>query len=119
RRRAAAARGVLRPRRPGVVGRAGPGCERQGPPAGRGAGRVHQTDRQHPGPAGWRSRMRSRYVLPARLLAPGPGWTARADVVVVGSGIAGLTVALAARESGHTVLLVTKALMEAGSTRWA
>ena len=29
-----------------------------------------------------------------RLIAADPGWTARADVVVVGSGIAGLTAAL-------------------------
>ena len=33
-------------------------------------------------------------AIPRRLLAPEPGWTADADVVVVGSGIAGLTVAL-------------------------
>ncbi len=56
--------------------------------------------------------------LPRRLAAAPPGWEARADVVVVGSGIAGLTAALHARRSG-TVLLVTKALLEAGSTRWA
>jgi L-aspartate oxidase len=42
-----------------------------------------------------------------------------ADVVVVGSGIAGLTVALQASASGHRVLLVTKARLESGSTRWA
>jgi L-aspartate oxidase len=57
--------------------------------------------------------------LPARLLAPEPGWTTTADVVVVGSGIAGLTVALTARARGLQVLLVTKALLESGSTRWA
>ena len=28
-----------------------------------------------------------------KLLAPEPGWTATADVIVVGSGIAGLTTA--------------------------
>jgi L-aspartate oxidase len=56
--------------------------------------------------------------LPRRLAAPPAGWTATADVVVVGSGIAGLTAALHARRSG-TVMLVTKALLEAGSTRWA
>jgi L-aspartate oxidase len=38
--------------------------------------------------------------------------------VVVGSGIAGLTAALHARAAGR-VLLVTKALLDAGSTRWA
>jgi L-aspartate oxidase len=61
----------------------------------------------------------SRYALPARLLAPDPGWTTSADVVVVGSGIAGLTVSLGARAAGCTVLLVTKALLETGSTWWA
>ncbi len=44
----------------------------------------------------------------SRLLAPAPGWTTYADTVVVGSGIAGLTAALAARHAG-SVLLVTKA----------
>ena len=32
--------------------------------------------------------------LPQRLLAPAPGWIVETDVVVVGSGIAGLTTAL-------------------------
>src|SRR5215469_12743061 len=54
----------------------------------------------------------------SRLLAPEPGWTAYADTVVVGSGIAGLTAALAARHAG-SVLLVTKAQRSDGSTRWA
>ncbi len=57
-------------------------------------------------------------AIASRLAAPAPGWTVRADVVVAGSGVAGLTAALAARRAGR-VLLVTKALMEAGSTRWA
>jgi L-aspartate oxidase len=54
-----------------------------------------------------------------RLLAADPGWTARADVVIVGSGVAGLTAALHARRAGRTVLLVTKGRVEEGSTRWA
>jgi L-aspartate oxidase len=54
----------------------------------------------------------------SRLLAPEPGWTAYADTVVVGSGVAGLTAALAARHAG-SVLLVTKAQLADGSTRWA
>jgi L-aspartate oxidase len=58
-------------------------------------------------------------LLPRRLTAPEPGWQVRADVVVVGSGIAGLTGALRARRLGRTVLLVTKATVDAGSTRWA
>ena len=58
-------------------------------------------------------------MIPAsRLLAPEPGWTTTADVVVVGSGVAGLTVALHAARSG-SVLLVTKVLVDDGSTRWA
>jgi L-aspartate oxidase len=56
--------------------------------------------------------------LTGRLAAPDPGWTATADIVVVGSGIAGLTTALKARQAGR-VLLVTKTELDAGSTRWA
>ena len=57
-----------------------------------------------------------------RLLAPEPGWSTSADVVVVGSGVAGLTAALHAAEAvgpQGTVLLVTKVLVDDGSTRWA
>ncbi|MEX2292105.1 MAG: L-aspartate oxidase [Mycobacteriales bacterium] len=53
-----------------------------------------------------------------RLLAPEAGWTTTADVVVVGSGVAGLTAALHATRAG-SVLLVTKVLVGDGSTRWA
>lgn len=54
-----------------------------------------------------------------KLLAPKPGWTAKADVIVVGSGIAGLTTALQARTYGLSVLIVTKSKVDEGSTRWA
>ena len=58
--------------------------------------------------------------LPRRLAAPDPGWTIDTDVVVVGSGIAGLTTALnVARNSTLRVLLVTKDVLSTGSTRWA
>ena len=57
--------------------------------------------------------------LPTRLAAPSPGWTIETDVVVVGSGVAGLTTALHARAAGYRVLLVTKANVDEGSTRWA
>jgi L-aspartate oxidase len=56
--------------------------------------------------------------LARRLLTPEPGWTTQADVIVVGSGIAGLTTALEARRAG-TVLLVTKTTLQEGSTFWA
>ena len=58
-------------------------------------------------------------TLARRLVAAEPGWTAQADVIVVGSGIAGLTAALRARDQGRTVLIVTKAQVNEGSTRWA
>ncbi len=54
-----------------------------------------------------------------RLSAPEPGWTVEADVVVVGSGVAGLTAALRLREQVDRVLLVTKSALESGSTLWA
>src|ERR1043165_497570 len=57
--------------------------------------------------------------LPGRLTAPAPGWTTRADVVVIGSGIAGLTAALRLRKHVGKVLLVTKDVLSAGSTQWA
>ncbi len=60
-------------------------------------------------------------VLPCRLGAPRPGWSLAADIVVIGSGIAGLTAVLRARRElpAARVLLVTKASLDAGSTRWA
>src|ERR687892_1127669 len=63
--------------------------------------------------------MRER--LPGRLSAPEPGWTTRADVVVIGSGIAGLTAALRihAAERSLKLLVVTKDVLNAGSTQWA
>ncbi len=57
--------------------------------------------------------------IPARLTAPDPGWVTSADVIVVGSGIAGLTAALRLRQRVDRVLLVTKTVLPAGSTGWA
>ena len=57
-------------------------------------------------------------AVPQRLSAPEAGWTDTVDVVVIGSGIAGLTAALKARELG-SVLVVTKDVVASGSTQWA
>lgn len=57
--------------------------------------------------------------LARSLAAPAPGWTATADAVVVGSGIAGLTAALHLRGRVDRVLLVTKDALSSGSTVWA
>ncbi|MGI9005952.1 MAG: L-aspartate oxidase [Streptosporangiaceae bacterium] len=60
-------------------------------------------------------------MIAGRLLAPAPGWVRRADVVVVGSGVAGVTAALSAHRArpDRNILLVTKSLLDDGSTRWA
>ncbi|MFD5398671.1 L-aspartate oxidase [Streptomyces sp. NPDC127097] len=54
-----------------------------------------------------------------RLTAPAPGWSIAADVVVVGSGVAGLTAALRCAAAGRRTVVVTKARLDDGSTRWA
>ncbi|MFJ8000261.1 L-aspartate oxidase [Streptomyces sp. NPDC096310] len=54
-----------------------------------------------------------------RLTAPTPGWALDADVVVVGSGVAGLTTALRCTAAGLRTVVVTKARLDDGSTRWA
>ena len=61
----------------------------------------------------------SGITIPRRLRAAAPGWTATADVIVVGSGIAGLTTALRLRRRVARVLLVTKTVLDEGSTAWA
>ncbi|WP_170184771.1 L-aspartate oxidase [Streptomyces sedi] len=67
--------------------------------------------------------MSARTPLPAGLAgplpAPPPGWAIEADVVVVGSGVAGLTAALRCAAAGARAVIVTKARLDDGSTRWA
>src|SRR5262245_26916054 len=58
-------------------------------------------------------------TAPRRLAGPEPGWFETTDVVVVGSGVAGLTCALHLREAGLHVTVVTKVNIDDGSTRWA
>ncbi len=57
-------------------------------------------------------------MLPRRLAAPPPTWERDVDVVVLGSGAAGLSAALACRPV-RSVLVVTKDILSAGSTQWA
>jgi L-aspartate oxidase len=47
---------------------------------------------------------------------PRPGWEREADIVVVGSGAAGMTAALAAARHGRRVLLLTKEDLGGGAT---
>jgi L-aspartate oxidase len=54
-----------------------------------------------------------------RLRAPLPGWSTSADVVVIGSGVAGLTTALQIRAHNLSVILITKSYVDEGSTKWA
>jgi len=56
--------------------------------------------------------------LPTALNAPANSWTRDVDVVVLGSGAAGLAAALAARPV-RSALVVTKDVLNAGSTAWA
>src|ERR1700749_3645178 len=58
-------------------------------------------------------------TLPRQLRAPTPGCAETTDVVVVGSGVAGLAAALHLREAGLHVTVVTKVNIDDGSTRWA
>jgi L-aspartate oxidase len=57
--------------------------------------------------------------LPGLLSSRNPGWTESADVIVVGSGIAGLTAALRLRGQVERIAVVTKDVLAAGSTQWA
>src|SRR5215211_4556446 len=59
-------------------------------------------------------------LLPQRLAGEPPGWVREVDIVVIGSGIAGLTAALECRDLGlGSVMVVTKNEVSAGSTHWA
>lgn len=65
-----------------------------------------------------RGRDDRRMALPLQLRAPEATWQRDVDVVVLGSGAAGLAAAIAARPV-RSVLIVTKDTLDAGSTAWA
>ncbi len=56
--------------------------------------------------------------LPRALAAPAATWERDVDVVILGSGAAGLAASLAVRPA-RSVLIVTKDTLDAGSTAWA
>ena len=56
--------------------------------------------------------------LPRALAAPAATWEREVDVVILGSGAAGLAASLALRPT-RSVLIVTKDTLDAGSTAWA
>lgn len=67
-------------------------------------------------PAGWRAahdrdRAAGRWRMTAR-----PQWTDSADVVVIGTGVAGLAAALAAHRAGRRVVVLSKADQARGAT---
>lgn len=62
--------------------------------------------------------MQTATRIPTLLSAPAPQWFKDVDVVVLGSGAAGLSTALAVRPV-RSVLVVTKDELAAGSTAWA
>src|SRR5688572_26100188 len=57
-------------------------------------------------------------VCPA-LPLPAAGWRRDTDVVVVGTGAAGLMTAVALADAGRAVTVVTKGALGDGSTAWA
>ena len=61
----------------------------------------------------------SEIHIPRWLTSDSPGWQIKADVIVIGSGVAGLAAAIHARRTGRSVVILTKAQIDEGSTRWA
>ena len=127
------------PRRPGDPDRLRPDRDRRGAGVRAASGLRGRRQRDHrparrrrgtePAAVGaWRPAVGAHLPLcPQRDHAPlagcpaargaAPGWTTTADVVVIGSGIAGLTAALRLRGQVDKVLVVTKDVLAAGSTQ--
>ena len=51
----------------------------------------------------------SKIHIPRWLTSDPPGWEIDSDVIVVGSGVAGLSAAIHARAAGRKVVILTKA----------
>jgi L-aspartate oxidase len=64
------------------------------------------------------SGLATRLTIPTRLFSPPAQWDDQTDVIVIGSGVAGIMVALSAARTSRVTLL-TKASLDAGSTSWA
>jgi L-aspartate oxidase len=63
--------------------------------------------------------MTPRPGVVAALNLPPAGWSRTTDVVVVGTGAAGLMTAIALADAGRAVTVVTKGALGDGSTAWA
>ncbi|MBO0811565.1 MAG: L-aspartate oxidase [Microlunatus sp.] len=58
-------------------------------------------------------------VLPGRIPTAAPAWTDETEVIIVGTGAAGLAAALRLLDAGRRVTLITKGQPGDGSTAWA
>ena len=63
--------------------------------------------------------LRTAVPVARRSATPAPTWRLRTDVLVAGSGVAGLSLVAGLAGSGLRVHVVTKGALDAGSTRWA
>jgi len=58
-------------------------------------------------------------VLPGRIPTAAPSWTDETDVIIVGTGAAGLSAAVRLLDAGRRVSVITKGEPGDGSTAWA
>jgi L-aspartate oxidase len=95
-------------RRAGAARRRAASCRGPAPRRGRDGGRQPLADKA-----------RSMTTSAARLDVNTPSWEASADLLVVGTGVAGLTAALHAQRLALRVVVITKSAIDDGNTRWA
>src|SRR3954470_22619780 len=58
-------------------------------------------------------------LLPHRIPTAAPAWTDQTDVIIIGSGAAGLSAAVPLLDAGRRVTMITKGVPGDGSTAWA